>query len=109
MQETKVCSCCNTDMQPSATDFTLSKRDAVYVVEGVPVFECPQCGETSMTMETARRVESFVSGRAMPIRQRLAFIYDWSQSLVPVPSEGDTPTEIITRALHEPVGTAVGI
>ena len=107
-QETRLCSCCNVPMRLSTTVFTLPGRLAVYVVEDVPIWECEQCGDTAMSMENARKVELLTSGRAVPNRQKTAYVYFWGAE------PNLVPTNVAVAAtynftVHEPTGTMVRI
>jgi len=72
-------------MEHSSTTFSVVKDEAVYIVKNVPCLECHVCGQISYSQETAKELDRYVSGRAIPARQIKAWIYQWGDAVVEIP------------------------
>jgi hypothetical protein len=71
-------------MEESHTIFSVVKASAVYVVQDVPCFQCPQCENASFTQETTRMIERLTSGRVLPHRILNAWVYEWGSPVVEI-------------------------
>lgn len=87
-----LCPCCNSEMQASTTTFTVAKRDSVYVVRNVPCWECLSCGQMIHDQAVAERLEQYMSGRAAPRRNLLAWEYQWGDEIVRIPKFSEPVT-----------------
>jgi YgiT-type zinc finger domain-containing protein len=76
------CNQCGNLMTESTTTFTVVKGNNVYIVEGVPCLECQVCENTSFTQDVAKRLEQYASGRAIPVKTKTAWVYDWKEPII---------------------------
>ncbi|MBI2917254.1 MAG: YgiT-type zinc finger protein [Chloroflexi bacterium] len=104
--ESEKCRSCGREMKRSITTFTVAKDTAVYVVKGVPCFQCLDCGETIFDQETALKLSKYTSGKVLAVRKPLtAYLFHWSDPLTEATTPRFTGTE--NRSVVAPVGTAL--
>ncbi|MBI4338602.1 MAG: hypothetical protein HY680_01470 [Chloroflexi bacterium] len=81
-------------MEAGQSTFTVVKSNTVYVVTNVPSYVCPDCGHTAFNQETTKRLESFASGRMLPLKAPIrAWVYDWFDPSAEIP-KNPVPTQI---------------
>ena len=92
------CPCCARKMEQTTTTFTVARGDMVYVVYGVPTFQC-DCGHVSYSQHVAKQLERYTSGRTIPNRRpQSAWVFDWGKPATEIPANS---------AVHETVNAAL--
>ena len=88
-----VCPCCDHEMTLGVTTFTVVKNDAVYIVQEVPALDCSTCGHASFPQETAKLLERYTSGRAIPTRTMTAWTFRWGEPIIEISKTSIKGTE----------------
>ena len=68
------CFMCKGSMQDGFSNFTADLGKCIVIVKNVPSQICSQCGETSYTDETAKRLEEIVHALAEPVSTEIAVV-----------------------------------
>jgi len=68
------CFMCKGSMQDGFSNFTADMGKCIVIVKNVPSQICSQCGETSYTDETAKRLEDIVHAITEPASTEIAVV-----------------------------------
>ena len=55
-----MCFYCKGDMRPGKTLFSVQYGNSVIVIKNVPCMECVQCGETEISDEVMKQLETMI-------------------------------------------------
>jgi YgiT-type zinc finger domain-containing protein len=74
MTDQSSCSACGGRLEQRIITYTLTKGEAVYIVEAVPAWTCGQCGEQYLGSETLEAIQDQIE-HGQPIATRQVPVY----------------------------------
>ena len=69
-----ICFMCKGTVQDGFSNFTADMGKCIVIVRNVPSNICNQCGESSFSDETARRLENIVHSLTDPVSTEIAVV-----------------------------------